>query len=120
MTHFSVGDRVIIRWGYQQGHEAKIIKNPQADVFKVKIDDGSVLFFSGKGLEMQVEAEQRAILLKAGGRPMGIVVPPRDGLAPIPLVNAVKKNAPLSHQPSKRFHASPSRLHRPPFHFGNN
>jgi len=61
MTRFSVGDRVIIRYGRQQGQKAKIIKSPQADVFKVKAEDGSVLFFSGKGLEKQEEAGQHAI-----------------------------------------------------------
>ena len=61
MTRFSVGDQVIIRYGRQQGQKAKIIKSPQADVFKVKAEDGSVLFFSEKGLEKQEEAGQQAI-----------------------------------------------------------
>ena len=51
MVHFSVGDRVVIRFGKQQRQKATIIKNPQADVYKVKVEDGSIRFYSGKGLE---------------------------------------------------------------------
>jgi hypothetical protein len=56
MTHFCVGDRVIIRYGRHQGQKAKIIKSTQTDVFQVKVEDGFVLFFSGKGLIKQEEA----------------------------------------------------------------
>jgi hypothetical protein len=51
MTRFSVGEQVIVRFGSQQGQKAKIIKNLPRDAYKVKVDDGSVRFFSGKGLE---------------------------------------------------------------------
>jgi ribosomal protein L24 len=51
MTRFSVGDQVIVRYGDQQGRKAKIIKKLPADAYKVKVEDGSVRFFSGKGLE---------------------------------------------------------------------
>ena len=33
------------------GRKAKIIKNLPADAYKVKVADGSIRFFSGKGLE---------------------------------------------------------------------
>ena len=59
MTHFSVGEQVIVRFGKHQGQMAKIIKRPQANVFQVKVEDGFILFFSGKGLEKQVETGQR-------------------------------------------------------------
>jgi hypothetical protein len=58
MTHFSVGDHVIIRFGKQQGQKAIIIKSQPADAYIVKIEDGSVLFFSGKGLEKGAEGIQ--------------------------------------------------------------
>lgn len=51
MEHFSVGDPVIIRYGKQQGLRGTIIRNLAADVFRVKLEDGSVMFFCGKGLE---------------------------------------------------------------------
>jgi hypothetical protein len=50
MTRFAVGEQVIIRYGRQQGHKAKIMESQPADVYKVKVADGSVRFFSGKGL----------------------------------------------------------------------
>jgi redox-sensitive bicupin YhaK (pirin superfamily) len=52
-THFSVGDQVIIRYGRHQGQKGKIIKSQQADVYEVRVEDGSVLFFSGKGLDKE-------------------------------------------------------------------
>ena len=55
MSNFSVGDQVIIRFGKQQGQKATILKSQPADAYIVKIEDGSVLFFSGKGLEKQEE-----------------------------------------------------------------
>ena len=55
MTRFSDGERVIIRWGRQQGQRATILKSRPADVYEVKVEDGSVLFFSGKGLEKEEE-----------------------------------------------------------------
>ena len=50
MTQFSVGEQVIVRWGREQGQRARIIQSQPADVYKVKVENGSVLFFSGKGL----------------------------------------------------------------------
>ncbi len=55
MTRFSVGDQVIIRYGQHQGRKATILQSQPAHVYKVKADDGSVLFFSDKGLERQKE-----------------------------------------------------------------
>ena len=50
MTHFSIGDRVIIRYGKHQGQKANIIKCPETHVYKVKAEDGFILYYSGKGL----------------------------------------------------------------------
>jgi hypothetical protein len=60
MTGFSVGDQVIIRYGRQQGQKGKIIKSQRADVYEVRIEDGSVLFFSGKGLDKEPNDSNRA------------------------------------------------------------
>ncbi len=51
MTHFSVGEAVIIRYGRQQGQKGIIIRSQLADVYMVKVENGSILFYSGKGLE---------------------------------------------------------------------
>jgi hypothetical protein len=53
MTHFSVGDQVVIRYGRQQGQKGKIIRTQLADVYEVKVLDGSILFFSSKGLDKE-------------------------------------------------------------------
>lgn len=53
MTHFSVGDQVGIRFGTQQGQKATIIKQPKADAYKVKVEDGSIRYYSGRGLELE-------------------------------------------------------------------
>ena len=50
MTGFSVGDQVIIRYGKHQGQKANILKCPEAHVYKVKAEDGFILYYSGKGL----------------------------------------------------------------------
>lgn len=50
MTRFSVGERVIVLYGRQQGQKATIMASQPAEVYKVKVEDGAVLFFSGKGL----------------------------------------------------------------------
>jgi hypothetical protein len=56
MTRFSVGEQVIIRFGRPQGKKAVILKSLPADVYKVKVENGSVLFFTGKGLERKMGA----------------------------------------------------------------
>ncbi len=51
MTHFSVGDRVIIRYGKLQGRKAIVLKRQEAEVYVVRAEDGSVGYYTGKGLE---------------------------------------------------------------------
>ena len=55
MTSYSVGDQVIIRFGERQGQAGKVITAQPLDVYKVRIEDGSVLFFIGKGLARKKE-----------------------------------------------------------------
>jgi hypothetical protein len=61
MIHFSVGDQVVIRFGLQQGQKATIIKNPRADAYKVKVEDGSIRFYSWKGLIKEQERGQQSV-----------------------------------------------------------
>ena len=56
-TRLSVGDQVIIRFGREQGLKGKIIKNQSVDVYRVKIEDGTTLFFSRKGLQEENEVD---------------------------------------------------------------
>jgi hypothetical protein len=51
MERFSEGDEVVIRYGKQQGQKGVIVKNQAAEVYRVRLEDGSVLFFCGKGME---------------------------------------------------------------------
>jgi hypothetical protein len=49
MIRFSVGEQVTIRYGKQQGQKATIIvKSEPGDSYRVKAEDGAVLFFSSK------------------------------------------------------------------------
>jgi hypothetical protein len=51
MTHFSVGERVIVRYGRQQGQQGTILKIQPENVYAVKVKDGPILCFTEKGLE---------------------------------------------------------------------
>lgn len=55
MTRFALGEQVIIRFGRHQGQKASIIKVQLADSYTVRIEDGFVRFYSGKGLEKAKE-----------------------------------------------------------------
>jgi hypothetical protein len=55
MPRFSDGEQVIIRYGKHQGQKATIITSKPGDTYRVKVEDGTVLFFSGKGLEKEKE-----------------------------------------------------------------
>lgn len=55
MVRFCVGEQVVIRYGRHQGQMATILKSQPGDAYKVKVEDGTVLFFSGKGLEQKKE-----------------------------------------------------------------
>jgi len=62
MTHFSVGEQVIIRYGRHEGQKATIILRSQpGDAYRVKVEDGSVLFFTSKGLKKEKERVQKAV-----------------------------------------------------------
>jgi len=56
-----VGDAVIIRFGKQQGQKATVLKSQPGDAYTVKLEDGSVLFFSGKGLAPAEGAAQQPV-----------------------------------------------------------
>jgi ribosomal protein L24 len=51
MTSFSKGDQVVVRFGKLQGQHGTVIESQPAKVYKVRLEDGSVHFFSWKGLE---------------------------------------------------------------------
>ncbi len=53
MTIFSVGDQIIIRFGQRHGQKGEICEIQLGNVYKVKGEDGSPLFFSGDGLEKE-------------------------------------------------------------------
>jgi len=55
MTRFSEGEQVIIRYGSHQGQKAKVVKSQTKDAYRVKVEDGTVLFFTSKGLEKEKE-----------------------------------------------------------------
>jgi hypothetical protein len=55
MTRFAVGEQVVIRYGRQQGHKAIILPSRWPDAYKVRVEDGSIRFYSGKGLQQEPE-----------------------------------------------------------------
>jgi len=60
MTHFSAGEQVIIRYGRHEGQKATVILRSQpGDAYRVKAEDGTVLFFTSKGLAK--ERVQKAV-----------------------------------------------------------
>ncbi len=56
VTHFYVGDRVSVRYGKHQGLVGTVLAAQPPDAYKVKVDHGPVLFFSGKGLALPENA----------------------------------------------------------------
>jgi len=52
MQRFAVGDRVLIRYGKRAGTKATVIKVRPDQDYKVRSEDGAVLFFTGAGLEV--------------------------------------------------------------------
>jgi|GEM_PF-2144600 len=69
MMHFAVGDQVVIRYGKHQGHKATILETQPADVYKVKAEDGFILYYSGKGLESELGAVAKALSCSRPRRP---------------------------------------------------
>jgi len=59
MTRFSVGEHVIIRYGKHERQKATILRSQPGDAYRVKAEDGTVLFFTSKGLEK--ERVQKAV-----------------------------------------------------------
>lgn len=55
MTRFRVGDQVTIRYGKHMGQKAIVLKSQLADVYTVRVEDGIILCYSGKGLEKHVQ-----------------------------------------------------------------
>jgi hypothetical protein len=59
MSPFSVGELVVVRYGKRQGQKGTILRTQQTDVYEVKVEDGTVLFFSSKGLSATKTLQQR-------------------------------------------------------------
>ena len=67
MTRYLVGDQVRIRYGRHQGHKGTILKRQPAEVYEIKGEDGTTLFFSGEGLE-RVKERVNMLTEPDGGR----------------------------------------------------
>lgn len=61
MDRFAVGDHVVVRYGNEQGQCGTVIKNQLADVYQVKLLDGSILYYCAKGLEMAKERVRHSV-----------------------------------------------------------
>jgi len=81
MTLFSVGDPVTIRFGGRQGQKGKIVKSQPEHAYTVKVEDGSVLVFSEKGLA-RAEGQSERSLDESSRTTSGDLVHPRK--RPVP------------------------------------
>ncbi len=50
MTRLALGEQVVIRYGRQQGMKAVVLKCLMTDGYKLRVEDGSIRYYSGKGL----------------------------------------------------------------------
>jgi hypothetical protein len=53
MTHFAVGEQVVIRFWKHPGLKGIILESKENNVYKVKLEGGLILYFSDKGLEKE-------------------------------------------------------------------
>jgi hypothetical protein len=51
MAPFSVGEQVLVRQGDRGGQGAEVVASQPAEVYEVKMRDGSLLFYSGRQLK---------------------------------------------------------------------
>ena len=61
MVRFSNGDQVILRFGRRQDQQGTIIESRPGNLYKVQAADGSVHFFTDKGLARGREAAERDV-----------------------------------------------------------
>jgi len=54
MEYFVVGEKVVVLYGKHQGSKATVMKFQPGDAYKVKVEDGTILFFSRKGLKKEI------------------------------------------------------------------
>ncbi len=59
MTSFSVGEQVVILYGRHERQKGVILKTLVPDAYKVRVEDGTILFFSSRGLEKEKEGAKR-------------------------------------------------------------
>jgi hypothetical protein len=50
MRPFSVGEQVVVRYGAREGQPAEVVETQPAEVYKVRLTDGALLYYSEAGL----------------------------------------------------------------------
>ena len=68
MAQFTLGDRVIVRFGSRQGQSGEVVESQQAQVYRVKFEDGSSLLYSGGGLQKAAPQLRQAASQAPRGR----------------------------------------------------
>jgi ribosomal protein L24 len=66
MLRFAAGKQVTIRYGKRQGQEGTVLKVRSKDVYLVRMGDGTVLYFSEKGLEEKEPSAASGCVNKRG------------------------------------------------------
>ena len=65
MNPFRTGEQVVIRQGDWGGQQALVVESQRAEVYKVQMPDGRVLYYSGQPLRRPHETPQRLAELPA-------------------------------------------------------
>jgi hypothetical protein len=50
MRPFCVGEQVVVRYGARQGQTAEVVERQPAEVYKVRLAGGALLYYSEAGL----------------------------------------------------------------------
>ena len=67
MSLFSVGEQVVVRYGARQGQAAEVVERQPAEVYKVRLTDGALLFYGEGGLSRPAGDSPRRSLPAAAG-----------------------------------------------------
>jgi hypothetical protein len=105
-----VGDPVIIRFGKHQGKRAIILKSQLGDAYTVKIEDGPIQSYSGKGLALAEGTAQQVVCWKKSDKFWWLFCFKELGSTTLWAPELKQVPATLSHpeQPSKAHQPTPN------------
>jgi hypothetical protein len=69
MEPFSIGEHVIIRHGERHGQHGQVVERQRAEVYKVRLGDGTTLFFCRQSLLREAPEQPTRLPASACGVP---------------------------------------------------